>query len=107
MDIDQTNENNIKYDKDEGILDYARPYELYYDNNRNNIEEEFNSTNMTNISRINNNILTEGYLFKIQENKVKNNVNNRPNIPNIGFFNCCANHVKKKKNSYKRIKFEK
>ena len=71
MDIDQTNENNIKYDKDEGILDYARPYELYYDNNRNNIEEEFNSTNMTNISRINNNILTEGYLFKIQENKVK------------------------------------
>ena len=26
---------------------------------------------MTNISRINNNILTEGYLFKIQENKVK------------------------------------
>ena len=71
MDIDQTNENNIKYDKDEGMLDYARPYELYYDNNRNNIEEEFNSTNMTNISRINNNILTEGYLFKIQENKVK------------------------------------
>ena len=71
MDIDQTNENNIKYDKDEGILDFARPYELYYDNNRNNIEEEFNSTNMTNISRINNNILTEGYLFKIQENKVK------------------------------------
>jgi Ca2+-binding EF-hand superfamily protein len=71
MDIDQSNENNIKYDKDEGMLDYARPYELYYDNNRNNIEEEFNSTNMTNISRINNNILTEGYLFKIQENKVK------------------------------------
>ena len=71
MDIDQTNENNIKYDKDEGMLDYARPYELYYDNNRNNIEEEFNATNMTNISRINNNILTEGYLFKIQENKVK------------------------------------
>ena len=69
--IDQSNENNIKYDKDEGMLDYARPYELYYDNNRNNIEEEFNSTNMTNISRINNNILTEGYLFKIQENKVK------------------------------------
>ena len=27
------------------------------------------------------------------------NVNNIPNIPKIGFFNCCANHVMKKKNS--------
>ena len=69
MDIEQENENNIKYkNEDEGILDYARPYELY---NNKNMEDELNSTQMTNISKINNNILTEGYLFKIQENKVK------------------------------------
>ena len=69
MDIEQENENDIKYkNDDEGILDYARPYELY---NNKNMEDELNSTQMTNISKINNNILTEGYLFKIQENKVK------------------------------------
>ena len=69
MDIEQDNENDIKYkNKDEGILDYARPYELF---NNKNMEDELNSTQMTNISKINNNILTEGYLFKIQENKVK------------------------------------
>ena len=69
MDIEQENENDIKYkNEDEGILDYARPYELY---NNKNMEDELNSTQMTNISKINNNILTEGYLFKIQENKVK------------------------------------
>ena len=72
MDIEKGNENEIKYDEDEGILDYARPYELFNNiNNNKNIEDELNSTQMTNISRINNNILTEGYLFKIQENKVK------------------------------------
>lgn len=69
MDIEQENENDIKFkNEDEGILDYARPYELY---NNKNMEDELNSTQMTNISKINNNILTEGYLFKIQENKVK------------------------------------
>ena len=64
------NENDIKYlnNEDEALLDYARPYELY---SNKNIEDEFNMTQMTNISKINNNILTEGYLFKIQENKVK------------------------------------
>ena len=70
IDIEKNNEkDNIKYNEneDEGLLDYARPYDLY----NNNIENELNSTQMTNISRINNNILTEGYLFKIQENKVK------------------------------------
>jgi len=69
MDIEQDNDNGIKYkNEDEGMLDYARPYELY---NNKNIEDELNSTQMTNISKINNNVLTEGYLFKIQENKVK------------------------------------
>ena len=46
----------------------------YYDgipNSMKNFEDELNSTQMTNISKINNNVLTEGYLFKIQENKVK------------------------------------
>ena len=71
MDMEQEKENNMKYleNEDEGMLDYARPYELF--NNNNNIEDELNTTQMTNISKINNNILTEGYLFKIQENKVK------------------------------------
>ena len=69
MDIEQDNDNGIKYkNEDEGMLDYARPYELY---NNKNLEDELNSTQMTNISKINNNVLTEGYLFKIQENKVK------------------------------------
>ena len=71
MDIEQDNENDINYknNEEEDILGYARPYELY--NNNKNIDDELNSTQMTNISKINNNILTEGYLFKIQENKVK------------------------------------
>ena len=69
MDIEQDNDNGIKYkNEDEGMLDYARPYELY---SNKNLEDELNSTQMTNISKINDNVLTEGYLFKIQENKVK------------------------------------
>ena len=75
MDIDQGNDNENRYNnedkEDKEILDYARPYELLYENNNKNIEDDLNSTQMTNISRTNNNILTEGYLFKIQENKVK------------------------------------
>ena len=87
MDIE--NENDAKYMEkqrnavDEGLLDYARPYELFNnkellrlykieneDDNKNN-EDELNSTQMTNISKLNNDVLTEGYLFKIQDNKVK------------------------------------
>ena len=74
MDIDQGNDkdninnNDIEFNEDKEILDYARPYELFENKN---IEDELNSTQMTNISRINNNILTEGYLFKIQDKKVK------------------------------------
>ena len=75
MDIEQGNDNENRYNnedkEDKEILDYARPYELLYENNNKNIEDDLNSTQMTNISRTNNNILTEGYLFKIQENKVK------------------------------------
>ena len=110
MDIELNNENDINnnnnYEDDDGMLDYARPYDLYnnhHNNNNNNSiskkrniialrnnldkennnnifnsgninmmnkEEELNSTLMTNISRINN-IITEGYLLKIQDNKVK------------------------------------
>ena len=74
MDIDQGNDkdninnNDIEFNEDKEILDYARPYELFENKN---IEDELNSTQMTNISRTNNNILTEGYLFKIQDKKVK------------------------------------
>ena len=74
MDIDQGNDkdninnNDIEFNEDKEILDYARPYELFENKN---IEDELNSTHMTNISRTNNNILTEGYLFKIQDKKVK------------------------------------
>ena len=74
MDIDQGNDkdninnNDIELNEDKEILDYARPYELFENKN---IEDELNSTQMTNISRTNNNILTEGYLFKIQDKKVK------------------------------------
>ena len=74
MDIDQGNDkdninnNDIEFNEDKEILDYARPYELFQNKN---IEDELNSTQMTNISRTNNNILTEGYLFKIQDKKVK------------------------------------
>ena len=74
MDIDQGNDkdninnNDIEFNEDKEILDYARPYELFENKN---IENELNSTQMTNISRTNNNILTEGYLFKIQDKKVK------------------------------------
>ena len=84
MDIEQ--ENEIKYieDQDEGLLDYARPYELFdnkelmrlykleneEDKNINNNEDELNSTQLTNVSKFND-VLTEGYLFKIQDNKVK------------------------------------
>jgi hypothetical protein len=74
MDIDQRNDkdninnNDIEFNEDKEILDYARPYELFENKN---IEDELNSTQMTNISRTNNNILTEGYLFKIQDKKVK------------------------------------
>ena len=74
MDIDQGNDkdninnNDIEFNEDKEILDFARPYELFENKN---IEDELNSTQMTNISRTNNNILTEGYLFKIQDKKVK------------------------------------
>ena len=74
MDIDQGNDkdninnNDIEFNEDKEILDYARPYELFENKN---IEDELNSTQMTNISRTNNNVLTEGYLFKIQDKKVK------------------------------------
>ena len=74
MDIDQGNDkdninkNDIEFNEDKEILDYARPYELFENKN---IDDELNSTQMTNISRTNNNILTEGYLFKIQDKKVK------------------------------------
>ena len=74
MDIDQRNDkdninnNDIEFNEDKEILDYARPYELFENKN---IDDELNSTQMTNISRTNNNILTEGYLFKIQDKKVK------------------------------------
>ena len=74
MDIDQGNDkdninnNDIEFNEDKEKLDYARPYELFENKN---IEDELNSTQMTNISRTNNNILTEGYLFKIQDKKVK------------------------------------
>ena len=74
MDIDQGNDkdninnNDIEFNEDKEILDYARPYELFENKN---MEDELNSTQMTNISRTNNNILTEGYLFKIQDKKVK------------------------------------
>ena len=80
MDIETDNE--IKYVEDEGLLDYARPYELFdnkelmrlykleNDEDKNN-EDELNSTQLTNISKLNNDVLTEGYLFKIQDKKVK------------------------------------
>ena len=67
-DKDNINNNDIEFNEDKEILDYARPYELFENKN---IEDELNSTQMTNISRTNNNILTEGYLFKIQDKKVK------------------------------------
>ena len=85
MDIE--NENEIKYvdeQEDDGMLDYARPYELFdnkelmrlsrqeNDEEKNDInnEEDLNSTQLTNVSKLND-VLTEGYLFKIQDNKVK------------------------------------
>ena len=86
MDIET--ENEIKYidDQDDGLLDYARPYELFDNkellklykleneedksNINNNNEDDLNSTQLTNASKIND-VLTEGYLFKIQDNKVK------------------------------------
>ena len=82
MDIE--GENEIKYfEEQDELLDYARPYELFdnkellrmykleKDEDKNNIEEALNSTQTTNISKLNNDVLTEGYLFKIQYNKVK------------------------------------
>ena len=81
MDIETENENKYA-EEDEGLLDYARPYEFFdnkelmrlykleNDEDKNN-EDELNSTQLTNISKLNNDVLTEGYLFKIQDNKVK------------------------------------
>ena len=82
MDIETENEMKYIEDLDDGLLDYARPYELFdnkellkiykLENNEDkNNEDDLNSTQLTNISKLNNDVLTEGYLFKIQDNKVK------------------------------------
>ena len=90
MDIETDNEIKYIEDQDDGLLDYARPYELFdnkellkikklendedknniNNNNNNNIEDDLNSTQLTNASKLND-VLTEGYLLKIKDKKVK------------------------------------
>ena len=84
MDVDTDNE--IKYidENDNSLLDYARPYDIntMTINNEENNPKNFNETINKNINETNNNtnnenidkqndVITEGYIFKIQANKVK------------------------------------
>ena len=84
MDIET--ENEVKYieEQDDGLLDYARPYELFdnkelmkiyklendEDRNINNNEDELNSTQLTNISKLN------LYYYKSKTNKKHKGIHN-------------------------------